>query len=143
MNNPYVVSPSVANSSSAGSVIIYFIIALILAIVGAFLVYFLFLDPKKEDNYTGFTKKLYNFLSFKTMSLEFFIKILYLFVAIFITIFSLSLISQSFIGFLVVLIFGNIAARLAAEYSILFLMMYKRVNEISESMKPKKADKEK
>ena len=140
--NPYVISPSPSSSSALAASAVYGIIAFILGIIGAFLIYFLFLDPKKEDNFSGFTKKLYNFLSFKTMTLEFFIKILYLFFAIFITIYSLSLISQSFIGFLVVLIIGNISVRLTAEGSILFLMMYKRVNEISESLKPKKEKKE-
>ena len=78
------------------------------------------------------------------MTLEFFIKIIYLFSAIFITIFSLSLIGQNFLLFLLVLIFGNIIARLIAESSILFLMMYKRVNEIKESIKPNKTtEKEK
>ena len=143
MNYPYITTPSSSSNALAANAV-YGLIAFILGIIGAFLVYFLFLDPKKEDNYSGFTKKLYNFLSFKTMTLEFFIKIIYLFSAIFITIYSLSLISQSFIGFLVVLVFGNVIARLVAEGSILFLMMYKRVNEINESLKPnKKADKDK
>ena len=141
MDYPSVISPSPSVVSNASDIGVYIIIAFILGIVGAFLVYFLFLDPKKEDAYEGFVKKLYNFLSFKTMTLEFFIKILYLFSAIFITIFSLSLISQSFIAFILVLILGNIVVRLMAEGSILFLMMYKRVNSIDESLKPKKAEK--
>ena len=143
MNYPSYVTSS-TNTSTIASSAVYVIIAFILGIIGAILVYFLFLDPKKEDNYNGFTKKLYDFLSFKTMTLEFFIKIIYLFSAIFITIFSLSLIGQNFLLFLLVLIFGNIIARLIAESSILFLMMYKRVNEIKESVKPNKtAEKEK
>ena len=143
MNYPSYVTSS-TNTSTIASSAVYVIIAFILGIIGAILVYFLFLDPKKEDNYNGFTKKLYDFLSFKTMTLEFFIKIIYLFSAIFITIFSLSLIEQNFLLFLLVLIFGNIIARLIAESSILFLMMYKRVNEIKESVKPNKTtEKEK
>ncbi len=138
MNNPYVIAPSQTTANSIASAGVYLIIAFILGIVGAFLIYFLFLDPKKEDTYNGFVKKLYNFLSFKTMTLEFFIKIIYLFSAIFITIFSLSLISQSFIGFLVVLVLGNVIARLIAEGSILFLMMYKRINEVNENLKNSK-----
>ena len=143
MNYPSYVTSS-TNTSTIASSAVYVIIAFILGIIGAILVYFLFLDPKKEDNYNGFTKKLYDFLSFKTMTLEFFIKIIYLFSAIFITIFSLSLIGQNFLLFLLVLIFGNIIARLIAESSILFLMMYKKVNEIKESVKPNKTtEKEK
>ena len=137
MNYPSYVTSS-TNTSTIASSAVYVIIAFILGIIGAILVYFLFLDPKKEDNFNGFTKKLYDFLSFKTMTLEFFIKIIYLFSAIFITIFSLSLIEQNFLLFLLVLIFGNIIARLIANSSILFLMMYKRVNEIKESLKPNK-----
>lgn len=135
---PSVMTPSTHVSGGDPTIAI---VALILGIVGAFLIYFLFLDPKKEEGYQGFTKKLYDFLSFKTMTLEFFIKILYLFSAIVITVSSFGLISQSFLGFIIVLIVGNICARLIAEGSILFLMMYKRVNDINESLKPKKTEK--
>ena len=74
MNYPSYVTSS-TNTSTIASSAVYVIIAFILGIIGAILVYFLFLDPKKEDNYNGFTKKLYDFLSFKTMTLEFSLKL--------------------------------------------------------------------
>ena len=116
----------------------YFTIVLILAFVLALLIYFLFLKPSNEDKLSGFLKKLYDFLSFKTMTLEAVIKILYLFSALFITIYSLSLISQNFWLFLLTIIIGNVSARLIAEGSLLFLMIYKNTKDIRDSLKSKK-----
>jgi len=113
-------------------------IGLVLGIIGAVLTYFLFLRKENENKYTGFVKNLYDFLSFKYMSLEFFIKILYMFAAIFITVYSFSLISYNFLAFLVYLIVGNVAARLIAEFCLLLLMIYKKITEIRDSVHNKK-----
>ena len=116
----------------------YFTIVLVLSFVFALLIYFLFLKPSNEDKYSGFLKILYDFLSFKTMTLEAAIKILYLFSALFITIYSLSLIAKNFWLFLLTIIIGNVSVRLVAEGSLLFLMIYKNTKDIRENMKSKK-----
>ena len=137
MNPYYNGNPTTSYLNGVESMGVYMIIAIILGIIGSILIYFLFLNPKKEDEYQGFVKKLYDFLSFKTMTLEHFLKILYLFNVIFITIFSLSLISVNFLSFLLVFIVGNIVVRMMAEGSLLILMMYRRLNDINNNMKPK------
>lgn len=137
MNPYYNTTGTTSAINNVESIGVYMIIAIILGIIGSILIYFLFLNPKKEDDYQGFVKKLYDFLSFKTMTLEHFLKILYLFNAIFITIFSLSLISVNFLSFLLVFIVGNILARMIAEGSLLILMIYRRLNDINNNVKPK------
>lgn len=128
--------PSVTNQIQ--SIQTYFTIVLILSFVFALLIYFLFLKPSNEDKLSGFLKKLYDFLSFKTMTLEAIIKILYLFSTIFITIYSLSLIGQNFWLFLLTLVIGNITTRIVAEGSLLFLLIYKNTKDIRENIKTKK-----
>ncbi len=126
---------SIVTSSNAGT---YAIVALVLGIIGAILVYFLFMRKENEDKFKGFVKWLYDFLTFKNMTLEFFIKLLYLFFAIYITVYSFSLISSDFLVFLVFLIVGNITVRLIAEGSLLILMIYRRLNDIHKELKGKK-----
>lgn len=81
---------SVYNStpSMAGNGI-WILVSLIVAICGGIAIYFTFLSPKNKDKYTGNLKVLYDFLSFKTMTIESILKICYLVVAIFITLSSL------------------------------------------------------
>ncbi len=74
----------------------WMIIALILAIAGGILVYFLFLKKDNENKFTGFLKYLYEFLSFKKMWLESILKISYLILAIYISLMSFELIGTSF-----------------------------------------------
>ncbi len=121
------------------------IVSIILAICGGIVLYFTFLSPKNADKYTGFTKKLYDFLSFRIMSLEMILKIAYLISAIFITLSSFSLISTSFVAFILYLFIGNILIRLVFEGSILILMIYRRLGDIHGVLKTptKKAEKAK
>ena len=78
--------PTTATSYYRGAEMgVWGIVSIILAICGGIILYFTFLSPKNADKYTGFTKKLYDFLSFRIMSLEMILKIAYLILAIFIT----------------------------------------------------------
>ena len=121
------------------------LISMILAICGGFVLYFTFLSPKNADKYTGFTKKLYDFLSFRMMSIEVVLKIAYLIIAIFITLSSLTYISEDFGVFITYLIVGNIIARVAFEGCILILMIYHRLGDIHSALKTptKKTEKAK
>ncbi|MBR1748170.1 MAG: hypothetical protein IJ743_00070 [Bacilli bacterium] len=121
------------------------IVSIILAICGGIVLYFTFLSPKNADKYTGFTKKLYDFLSFRIMSLEMILKIAYLIAALFITLSSFSVISTSFIAFILYLFIGNILIRLMFEGSILILMIYRRLGDIHDALKTptKKVEKAK
>ncbi len=116
---------------------IWILVSLIVAICGGIAIYFTFLSPKNKDKYTGNLKALYDFLSFKTMTIESILKICYLVVAIFITLSSLATISSSFLGFLLYLILGNVFARLMFEGSLLIIMIYRRLNDIHEDIRVK------
>jgi len=117
------------------------IVGFLVALCAGIVLYFTFLNPKNAESYTGTTKKVYDFLSFKTMTLEAILKICYLVVAIYITISSFSLISTSFILFLLVLFLGNIFARLAFEGALLILMIYRQVKEINTKLSHKEDKK--
>ena len=107
-------------------------ISLLLAIIGGLFLYFLFLTPENSKRYTGFTKKVYNFLSFKTLSVEAILKISYLVFAIFLTLISFSFISTSFTLFIALLTVGNIVLRAIYEYTLLFILMYHELRDVNK-----------
>ncbi len=130
----YDLYPSGADSSFA-AVGAFGIIALIIAICGSIVLYCTFLSKNNEKKYKGFLGWLYDFLTFKTFSLEAILKFLYLFVAIYITFASFALISTSFIGFLLMLVFGNLFARIIFEGSLILILIYKNIVEINKKTK--------
>lgn len=113
----------------------WMIIALILAIAGGILVYFLFLKKDNGNKFTGFLKYLYEFLSFKKMWLESILKISYLILAIYISLMSFELIGTSFLGFILTLVFGNIVLRVVYELSLLLLTICRNTTEINKKLK--------
>ena len=120
-------------SSIQGS-IIWFIIAAVLAVVGGIVIYFLFVrTDKKEDNkYLAWFK---DFANFKKMLIEPILKVTYLILAIFITLYSFGLIGVSFVAFLLTLTLGNILLRLVYETTLILLMIWKNTTEINKKMK--------
>ena len=132
-------SRSLFNISGAIGSTVWIILSLILAIVGGILIYFLFLSKKNEGKFTGFLGWLYDFLSFKKMFLETLLKITYLIVAIYITLSSFTLIGDSFLGFLLQLLLGNVIARVVYEFSLILLVICRNTTEIAKNTK--KAEK--
>ncbi len=120
---------------------VWTIISLLVAVCGGIVLYFTFLNPNNSKNYTGFTKKIYDFLSFTTISLEAILKICYLIVALFITIISFSLLKESLIAFLLFLAIGNLIVRVIFEGSLLILMIYRKLCNINDLMKDKNEQK--
>ena len=108
------------------------IIALVLAIIGGILVYVLFLNKKNEKKFTGFVKWLYDFLSFKTLTIEMLLKVFYLIGAIFITLYSFAFIGTSALAFFGMLILGNLVLRICYEFSLIAILIYKNVKELNE-----------
>ncbi len=127
--------------SFSSSVDVWAIVSFLVALCGGIVLYFTFLNPRNAENYTGSTKKIYDFLSFKTMSLEAILKICYLVLAIFITISSFSLISTSFVAFLLTLVLGNVMVRIVFEGALLILMIYRKLCDINSKMSPLKENK--
>lgn len=133
-------SRSLLSSSDAVNSSIWLIVSIILAVVGGILIYFLFLSKKNEEKFKGFVGWLYDFLSFKKMFMEALLKITYLIVALYITLSSFALIGSNFIGFLAMLIIGNVVARLVYEFSLLLLVICRNTTEINKKLSKK--DKE-
>ena len=121
-------------ASSIQGPIVWFIIAAVLAVIGGIVIYLLFVrTDKKEDNkYLAWFK---DFANFKKMLIEPILKVTYLILAIFITLYSFGLIGVSFVAFLLTLILGNILLRLAYETTLILLMIWKNTTEINKKMK--------
>lgn len=121
------------STPSIGS-LVWIIIALIASIVGCFVIYFLFV---KKDNKLSNKKLewLREFLRFDKMLIESILKIAYIFVALFITLGSFALIGTSFLSFLLVLVVGNLMARVMYESLLIKIMIWKNTTEIKNKVK--------
>ena len=121
------------NNTGTGATV-WTLVSLILALIGCFVVYFLFV-VKKDHPKQKFLAWLKDFLSFKKMLIEVILKIAYLFFAIFITLSSFALIGSSFVAFLLTLILGNLLARLTFEGILMMIMIWKNTTEINKKLK--------
>ena len=126
MYNSYGVSPTILDSSPKFAASgIWTIVSVILAIIGGIVLYFTFLSKKNEGKFTGFLGWLYDFLTFKKMMIENVLKILYIIVALFVTLSSFGLISISFLAFLLTLVIGNVLTRVIYELLLVKLVICK------------------
>lgn len=126
----YSSTPSIFSEGNA----VWVIISLVLAIVGGIVLYFTFLSKKNEGKYTGFLGWMYEFLTFKKMVIENILKILYLIIAMFITLSSFSVISTSFLAFIVYLVVGNLITRIGYELFLVVLIICRNTTEISKKL---------
>ena len=135
MYNSYGVSSTILDSSpkfvASG---IWTIVSVILAIIGGIVLYFTFLSQKNEGKFTGFLGWLYDFLTFKKMMIENVLKILYIIVALFVTLSSFGLISISFLAFLLTLVIGNVLTRVIYELLLVKLVICKNTTEINKKL---------
>ena len=120
-----------ASSSSMGA---WAIVSLVLAIVGAILGYFMFVKPEKHYP-NKFVNWLRSFLNFNEMLIEPILKVTYMFLAILITLSSFELIGTSFVGFLLMLVLGNLLIRVIYEASMMMVGIWKNTKEINNKMK--------
>ncbi|MBQ6841153.1 MAG: hypothetical protein IJO63_03470 [Bacilli bacterium] len=120
-------------SSIQGSVV-WTAVALVLAIIGGIVVYFLFLKPNKkvENKFLSWIK---DFLNFKKMLIEDILKVTYVILTIFITLFSFNFIGSSFLAFLLMITLGNVVVRVAYEASLMLIMIWRNTNDINKKMK--------
>ena len=125
------------NSGTGVAVLVWQIISIVVAIAGAFVMFFLFLPKKNEGKFKGFAKWLYNFFDFKTMTLEVILKICYMVTAFYLTLSSLSFIAINPLMFFGQLILGNLIARITYEGAILLLKIHKELSEINKNTSKK------
>ena len=132
-------SGSSSSANAAAGAGIWSIIALILAIVGAILVYFLFVKAKTTPK-GKFLKWLKDFLAFKVMWIEPILKVVYYFATIFIMLFSFSFLAMGGAGVLMwlcTLILGPILIRLVYEMTMMFIMIWRNTKDIADNTKKK------
>ena len=125
--------PTARLSVGMGSAV-WTLVSLILAAVGCFLVYFLFVKKNIKTD-SKFLKWLKDFLNFDNMLIESILKIAYIFVVIFITLASFSLISVSFLSFVIMLVFGNLISRIIYELILITVMIWKNTADIKKKLK--------
>lgn len=132
-------SSSYSYSSGMEGAGIWSIIAAVLAIIGGILVYFLFVKAKDEPK-NKFLKWLKDFLAFKIMWIEPILKVVYYVATIFVVLISFSFLGlggNGFLAFILCLVLGPIAVRLAYEATMMFIMIWRNTEDISESVKKK------
>ena len=132
----YYTTPTYATADSVAGVGVWGIIALILAIVGGILAYFLFVKAK-QDPKNKFLKWLKDFLAFKTMWIEPIMKVFYYISTIFCILISFALISVNFLTFIITLVLGPIVIRLVYEATMMFIMIWRNTRDIAENTKKK------
>lgn len=113
------------------------IISAVIAVIGGIALYFTFLSKNNEGKFEGFKAWMYDFLTFRKMVIEHVLKIVYLILAIFITLSSLGLISTSFIAFILTLVIGNLVLRVIYELSLVILIICRNTTEINKKMDKK------
>lgn len=128
--------PNLFSSMNSGNSV-WVIISLVLAIIGGIVLYFTFLAKKNEGKYTGFLAWMYDFLTFKKMVIENILKVLYLVIAIFITLSSFAMISSSFLAFIAYLLIGNLIARIIYELFLVVLVICRNTTEINKKLDKK------
>ena len=116
--------------------IIWVVISLLAALIGCFLVYFLFV---KKDNKLSNKKLVWlrDFLRFDKMLIEIILKIASIFAAICITLLPFAFITSfgSFIVVLIFIVFGNLTTRVIYEAMLIKIMIWKNTTEIKNNLK--------
>ena len=118
-----------------GGLLIWTIISAVVAVVGGFVLYFIFTNKEFSSKFKGFTKKLVEFLTFERGFLLPILKVSYLILAIYITLSSFGYIATSFVLFLATLVLGNIFLRVGYEMSLLLVSLASDVKEIKKDLK--------
>ena len=135
------ITDTITNSTKSFSISeVWIIVSVLLAVIGGIFLYVNYFSKDKE--YKGFKKVLYDFINFKFTIIEPIFRIVYLIIAIALTLSSFSLITKNFFEFIALVVFGNIILRLIFEMLLLTLKLFKDVSEINEKL-TKKENKQK
>lgn len=117
-------------------------VCLIIAIIGALVLFFTFMGKKNEGKFHGFLGWMYEFLHFKKLLAESVLKVLYLITAADFTLSALAFLifGNGFefsvrIGvFFILLILGNVLTRLVYEFALVVLIICRNTTEINKKM---------
>lgn len=107
----------------------------ILAIGGGIALYFTFLMPANKHKFHGFLDWLYQFLNFDKLILDKVLRAAYLITALYISLYSLYLLfTGQFLAFLLVILGGNLIARIIYELILLAIIICRNVSEMNHKM---------
>lgn len=112
---------------------------MIIALVGAILIYFLFVNSKTEVK-GKFAKWLKDFLSFKIMWLEPILKMVYYFMTILVVLMSFEFLQLGGYGvlyFFIALIGGPIVVRVLYEMVMILIGIWRNTKDIADNTKKK------
>lgn len=129
--NNYGSTSSVATSTGNA---IWIIVAIVIALIGGIALYFTFLSKKNENKFQGFLGWMYSFLTFKKLLAENLLRITYTILAIFITLYSFTLVNVGFFAFILVLVIGNLLLRIFFEFALIKLLICKNTTEINDKL---------
>ena len=137
-----IVNSTISNGTPSFSISeVWIIVSVLLAVIGGIILYNTYFSKSNKDKFTGIKKVLYDFVNFKFTIIEPIFKVLYLIIAIALTLSSLSLITSNFFEFIAVIVFGNIVVRLVFELLLLTLKLMKDVSEINIKLTKKSSAK--
>lgn len=124
--------------SNQGFTMVMEVLGLVFGVIGAFLVFFVFLPKKNEEKYTGRLAKLYDFLNFRFYIIESVLKFCYVLVACLCTGIGLfmALTVVELTRGLVLLVGGNLAARIVFEFIMMLIKACRNLGEIKKEEKP-------
>ena len=126
----------VTTGASAGlGTLIWTIISAVVALIGGIVLYFTVFANKNENKYKGFMGWLYDFVKFKKLYINTILKLTYMIAAIFLTLYSFSLIATNFLLFLGTITLGNLLLRVTYEFSLVLLSIHENVVELNDKTK--------
>ena len=110
----------------------FLIFCVVISLVIAAAVFFVIVKSSRTPR-GRFLNWLKEYLNFRSILIENILKFLYLFFAVYITIYSFGFISESVLSFFGILILGNIGLRLLFEFGLMFIIMWKNTSDSSVS----------
>ena len=117
-----------------GNSLTFIIIALLVAVILAVVLFFTFMSKKNEGKFTGAKGKLYNFLCFNKFYVEDILKLLYVVSAVVVTVLGVVMLFESFLVGLLLLIVGNVLLRVSYELIMMFIILCRKTVSIDRKL---------
>ena len=114
--------------------IVYAVVAVIAVILGVVL-FFTMLRKKNEKKYTGVKAKIYHFLNVNKFYTEDIIRLLYVVTVCVLTLLGLTqIVLGSFLSGILILVAGNVAARVSYECLLMFFILVRKTVAIDRKL---------
>ncbi|MEY8428279.1 hypothetical protein AALA00_11305 [Lachnospiraceae bacterium 46-15] len=121
--------------SVAGFAMVMEVLGLVFGVLGAFVIFFVFMSKKNEKRFTGRLARMYDFLNFRFCIIEDVLKFCYVLTACLCTgiglFMSLSVVELT--RGLVLLVGGNLAVRIAFEFIMILLRACRNLGELGKN----------